>query len=331
MDGLTQNGIAIVLYFQETVPWLIKPMAFFNNQVSEIFYILLVATIYWCWNTTLGLRMGILLISTQGIKSFTKLVLHQPRPFWVDPVVRAYNAETSFGIPSGHAVDATVVFGGIAAWIGKLWAWVVAILLILYIGISRVVIGVHFPTDVLAGWLLGAIILLVYLKLEKPGAEFLKKQSTYQQIGYVFLGSLGMILINLLAVAVLRKFKMPEIWIVNFDKAFPGQIFDPLSISSTFSSAGVLFGLGLGFILVRKQGGFNPGGRAWHRIARFALGLTGLVIIYIGLDVIFDSIGLGNKDLPGNIFRYARYGMVGLWASWWAPLAFRAVHLAEPA
>jgi membrane-associated phospholipid phosphatase len=329
MESLYQLGISMILFFQEQAPWLIKPMAFFTSQISELFYMVLIAGIFWCWSTALGLRIGLLLLFGQGVKSFCKLLFHQPRPFWINPKVQAFNLETSFGIPSGHAMDATVVLGGIAAWIGKAWAWIVAILLILFIGLSRVVIGVHFPTDVLAGWLIGAIILVVYLKLEKPVSQYLKNQQTAVQILIAFAASLVMILLNALAVGLLGNFSIPQAWQTNFQIAFPGEALDPYSITGVYSAAGTLFGLGLGIILIQRQGGYDAGGIWWKRVVRFILGILGLVVLYLGLSLLFDQIGLGGSDLIGNIFRYFRYGMIGLWAFWIAPMIFVATKLAK--
>ena len=55
------------------------------------------------------------------------------------------------------------MWGAIAARVHRAWLWVIAIVLMLSIGFSRVYLGVHFPIDVMAGWAIGAILLAVYL------------------------------------------------------------------------------------------------------------------------------------------------------------------------
>jgi len=83
--------------------------------------------------------------------------------------------------PSGHASGAVVTFGVLAALAAERWPrgapvwWTLAALLALAIGTSRVVLDVHYVTDVLAGWCLGvawlAAALLVRDRLAASGAD----------------------------------------------------------------------------------------------------------------------------------------------------------------
>ena len=86
-----------------------------------------------------------------------KWLIERPRP----PALMSYKDLESFSFPSGHAVSALCMYGAIA-WIvatrtentaAKFGIAASAIVLIFLIGMSRVYIGVHYPTDVLAGLL----------------------------------------------------------------------------------------------------------------------------------------------------------------------------------
>jgi len=69
-----------------------------------------------------------------------------------------------FGFPSGHATAATVVYGGLAhahGWWRRADRAVPVALLILAIGLSRVVLGVHYLGDIIAGFALGATVVAV--------------------------------------------------------------------------------------------------------------------------------------------------------------------------
>ncbi|MFF4800670.1 phosphatase PAP2 family protein [Streptomyces sp. NPDC001351] len=91
-----------------------------------------------------------------------KAAVDRPRPVWSDPVDSAKYA----AFPSGHAMTATVVCG-LLLWLlhrygprRALWrtAPAVGVVSVLGVGLTRVWLGVHWPSDVVGGWLLGAML-----------------------------------------------------------------------------------------------------------------------------------------------------------------------------
>jgi len=76
-----------------------------------------------------------------------------------------YPLPGSPSFPSGHALFAACVFGGLAVLLTdrmetrllQILVWVIAVSLILLVGLSRVYLGVHYPSDVLAGYAIGVI------------------------------------------------------------------------------------------------------------------------------------------------------------------------------
>ena len=176
-DLLIDINLPIIIWVQSWGSWLSAPMQFFSFLGTEQFFLIIAPAVYWCWNTRLGLRLGIYLFISVSVNYCLKLIIHGPRPYWIDSRVHALAAESSFGSPSGHAQTAVVFWGTLASGIGRRWAWVLAIIVILLIGISRIYLGVHSPTDVLAGWLAGSVLLYALLKLEPMAISWLKQRS----------------------------------------------------------------------------------------------------------------------------------------------------------
>ncbi|MBZ9640793.1 phosphatase PAP2 family protein, partial [Streptomyces sp. PSKA30] len=95
-------------------------------------------------------------------QQFLKSAVDRPRPVWSDPVDSAHYA----AFPSGHAMTATVVLG-LLLWLLhrhgadralRRAALVVAAVSVLGVGLTRVWLGVHWTSDVVGGWLLGATV-----------------------------------------------------------------------------------------------------------------------------------------------------------------------------
>lgn len=123
---------------------------------------------------------GLVLASSIGaslVSTLVKFGIARPRPDLGGPVVATFTPS----FPSGHAFLSTVVFltiGGLIAMAArnrreKVVILATALFLALSIGASRVVLGVHWLTDVTAGWLLGlawsGMVLLLAQRLARPG------------------------------------------------------------------------------------------------------------------------------------------------------------------
>jgi undecaprenyl-diphosphatase len=93
-----------------------------------------------------------------------KLIVSRARPALDDPVATA----TGFSFPSGHSLNAAL---GVSLLVALLWrpardrglqALLLGVggLLIVLTGLDRVLLGVHFPSDVVAGWLVGILVVV---------------------------------------------------------------------------------------------------------------------------------------------------------------------------
>lgn len=119
-------------------------------------------------NKRIGLSVLINLCSVTVLNLVLKSILQRPRP----NEYRIIN-ETGYSFPSGHSMISMAFYGFIIYLIyknikNKYLKWISIILLsilILMIGFSRIYLGVHYVSDVLAGFLFSISYLIVYIKI----------------------------------------------------------------------------------------------------------------------------------------------------------------------
>jgi hypothetical protein len=143
-----------------------------------------------------------------------------------------------------------------------------------------------------------------------------------QQILAAFLGSLVIIVFSLIPFLWLKitNWQPPQAW-AEYAK-------DAVSLSGAFTTAGTLFGLLAGLAWFNCQGGFSTDGPIWKRILRFVLGAVGVLVFYVGLDVLIGLIAPDAEAVLPYILRYIRYVLVGAWVSAGAPWIFVKLKLA---
>lgn len=157
---------------------VISIMQFFSLFGEELPLILIVGFVYWSCDKKLGRTMGLGAIMGLTWNTMAKNIALRRRPYFdheaikilraPEPEADIYNiAAQGYSFPSTHSTNATTVFGTLAVNLRKRALTVAAIVIPLFTGISRFVVGAHYPTDVLAGWLLGSISVSIMLVLQK--------------------------------------------------------------------------------------------------------------------------------------------------------------------
>jgi membrane-associated phospholipid phosphatase len=316
------NAIEIIVneFLQSLGEWLRGPMQALTTLGYEQFYILLLPTIYWCFDQMVGLRVGIIFLVGNSVNSFFKLMFHNTRPYWISENVKPYSHEISFGIPSNHAQTPLTIWGWLACEIKKRWFTIATLVLAFLIGVSRLYLGVHFLSDVLLGWLLAGLLVWVFSAWHEKVGRWLGKQSLGTKLGLV-LGSAV-----LMTALVLLSHLVADSWVMNPEWAERAGEVDPLNIEGIFTLSGTWVGMLCGFaLLTEKKGHFLAGEGGWRRLARFLVGLLGVLVLYLGLGQLFPD----NGDAISFALRFVRYAIIGLWVSWLGPIVFEKLKLLQ--
>jgi membrane-associated phospholipid phosphatase len=312
IPGILLWGIEVIKVIQKLKsPALTAVLSLITELGTDKFYIPAVMFIFWWIDEKKGFRLGLLILLSGWINEFLKDIFKQPRPYNFDPSLGlAY--EPTYGAPSGHAQNALCFWVPIAAWLAggkpgrkRILVWAAAVSFILLIGFTRLYLGVHFPTDLFAGWILGALILLLMYFLSPLFVKHLAAQTRTQNI--------------LSAIAALVMISL-----------YPGDR----------SLPAIFLGFCLGYNIMKKNFPFCAQSEIKENklllmFLRCLAGFAGLAIVYVvprlllpGDGSLFRYIPLWSQASPFyELGRFIRYCLVGLWASAGAPMIFQRMGL----
>jgi hypothetical protein len=217
-------------------------------------------------------------------------------------------------LPSGHSQNSAAVWGWTAKENNKTVAtWILSVMILL-IGLSRIFLGVHFISDVLLGWTIGAVLVLIFARYSKQIGRNLLKLSLPNKLLLTALSALLMILFPALVKSLSSSWQVPAEWV-----ALAGEI-DPMNLNGALTTAGVWFGMLAGFsILLHRYGILQSHLGSWQKAVRFLIGIVGVFALYAGLGKLFPK----NLGLISMILRFIRYSLIGFWVSWWGPMLFQ--------
>lgn len=123
--------------------------------------------VFWCVDKKWGYRFAATLWLGELVNGILKLTVCAYRP-WIrspeiDPAGDSKTAATGYSFPSGHTLNATVLYGTTAVWQWnkRKWLSIVCGILILLTGFSRNYLGVHTPQDVLVGFTESIVLIII--------------------------------------------------------------------------------------------------------------------------------------------------------------------------
>jgi membrane-associated phospholipid phosphatase len=293
MEAVLQWGLNLIIAIQQIHgPALDAIFRAITFAGEEQFYLVLLPLILWCFDYGFGAVMAVFFMISTSVNVMAKDLFQQPRPFELNPSVKLSDA-TGYGLPSGHAQISLTVWGSLADRLNKKWFWIVAAVVVLLISFSRIFLGVHFPTDVFAGLIIGGILLVLYIVYHAQVEKWLAGLN----IGFQLL----------LAIAVPALFLLP----------YPA--------TDALTGSGAFLGIGIGLIFKTRYLSYSTAGPWWQRTVRFIVGIVVLFALYLGLKATFPP----DASASGPVFRVVRYALIGGWIIIGAPWFFRVTRLAK--
>lgn len=275
---------------------------------GEIGYTIILPILFWSIDDRLGRRLYLLAMFSALINGIFKIILARPRPYQVDPArITPAHFESSYGIPSGHAQGGMVLGLFFAGESRRIWVKMILYVSIFLMGFSRMIFGVHFLQDVLAGWLLGGLVYIIFIFAEAPAVRLFNTLP----LGILFVGAL-----------------IPGAAALGTEAIVPAVF--PVS-KSLLAIGGAMSGILAGLSLERITGSYRSNGDKWKRIVRAPVGLIILGGIQLGLSAIFYSIVDENHPTFAlSAFYVVRYTVVGFCGYWLVPEIFIRLGLANP-
>ena len=261
---------------QMRTPFLDQLFQWLNFFDRPEFFFILIPVIWLGEGWKAGLRLFSILFLSGLANQILKELFASPRPFHLEPSLGILEV-SGFGFPSGAAQNVILLSGLLVRLSKSVWKWGVALAYIGLVSLSRVYLGVHFPTDVLGGWLIGFCLLGMYLYI-RPALE-----------------------------RRLAKFKVFSLFL--FSQALPGFFLLGRYSVPTMMICSIAMGLGMGLWVAHLYQLFPlPPQTSREYALRACIGVGGTFACY-GVTLLLWPL---SDEL---LYLFPRFFPVGLWGS----------------
>ncbi len=272
-----------ILFLQSFAsPWLDKLMLWITQLGSERAYIVVLVIIFLAVDAQIGRRLGLFLLLSFYVNQQLKIYINTTRPFILDPSIarspEAVATAQGGGFPSGHAQSSVTLWGLTAFYFRRRWLWVLAVVIVLLVSISRLYLGVHWVIDVVGGLVIG----------------------------------IGMIGLALFADPLFTQaFKLPRILMFILGGAIPLALhyFFPTPESDLLTGAFAAYTTAPLFLEHR------PPKTLWKKIVLALLGVILVFAFLLGSSVLLPEAI--KRDPFGGFVRYLLLGYMGLLVAPW--------------
>lgn len=230
--------------------------------------------LYWVWNKKAASRVAVCCLVSAYVNGLLKVFFAVSRPPAVEGA-EVLHPETGGGyaFPSGHTQGSTVFWGRWFVETRKVWVFVLGLVVTALVGLSRVYLNVHWPSDVLGGFAAGLALLLVYAAVE----------ALWRYLNPPFAAKL------LVCIAV------------------PALVYCTYDSDDAPALAGFLLGFPLGALLEERYVGWNESAPIRVNVLKALVGFGGLLAILAGLGSVMPDTTLADAVVYSLAGFYASF------------------------
>ncbi len=219
---------------------------------EQIVLISIIAVIYWALDKKFGEYIAYSVLTSVLLNNTIKDIFKMKRPIG-EKGIRTLREQTATGysFPSGHTQNASSFYGAMAIYLKKRVMHIIATIMIILVGFSRLYLGVHYPKDVIVGGILGVLTSLICYKLYN---KFENKMLLYVITFVIFI---------------------PVLTFAHSADFIKGM--------------GTYLGFIIGIYIEKKYVNFSVEGSTGNKIIRVLLGILILLTLQVGLKVLLPS------------------------------------------
>ena len=306
-------------------------MKLLSELGNPLWYVLVIAVVYWCINPRVGLRFGLFIFLSGAINEPLKQLAGSARPFWLSREVVTFGpGSNAFGMPSGHSQVGSVAWAYLIGSFGRRWI-PVGVAIGALIGVSRIYLGQHSPSQVVAGWIIGGLLLYVMLRFEDQFLAWFTAKPVATQFALVVAAATALLLAGAAAIGLRSGWDVPADWIANAEgRLEEGERLEPVDGAAVAAGVGAFAGAALGAVLANSQNAIKSAPNLTKRLLRLPLGIVVLVVSVAALSAILALPGLNSDARSMELareftFTFTIFGsIIGI-----APLAFARLSLTE--
>ncbi|WP_026526155.1 phosphatase PAP2 family protein [Butyrivibrio sp. VCD2006] len=275
-----------------------KIVSGFSAFGEETVLILIMGFLYWCYDKKFGIYIGTNMVVGLTLNPLIKNIFLRRRPYMDNPGIKCLRpvepkadiydiSAQGYSFPSGHSMNSAIAYGTLARYKRQRIFTILAFVIPLLVGISRVSVGVHYPTDVLTGWACGVVVIFAVPYINEKFGE-----ANRWKVNLVYF------LISCVGVFYCRT-------------------------DDYFAGLGIMAGFFVGIEIEKRFVNFEGTMQPVHCILR----LLGGLVLYLALNKLlklpFSSEFLASGTMAAYIIRAIRYFLVLLFLIGIYPYVFR--------